>query len=160
MPNELIFSSEQHVFIYDQYLIQSASQFQCTKLNLCSMTELLVGIYGLFVLLTWPFPHPCDFYLWGRLKNAVYKSNPHTLEELKCNIRDKINNINRGELQRVIGNFIKRCQKMVGQRRWAVPAPPSIKLVSTTICKIQSFPYTTHGYRQLLLTALACLPAS
>ena len=25
---------------------------------------------------------------------------------------------------------------MVGQRRWTVPAPPSIKLVSTTICKI------------------------
>ena len=26
--------------------------------------------------------------------------------------------------------------KMYGQRRWTVPAPPSIKFVSTTICKI------------------------
>ena len=25
---------------------------------------------------------PYDFYLWGRLKNAVYKTNPRTLEEL------------------------------------------------------------------------------
>ena len=53
---------------------------------------------------------PCDFYVWGRLKNAVYKTNPPTLEELKRNIRDEIN-ITRGELQRVKGNFIKRCQK-------------------------------------------------
>ena len=52
-----------------------------------------------------------DFYLWSILKNAVYKTNPHTLEELKRNIRDEINNINRGELQRVMGNFIKRCQR-------------------------------------------------
>ena len=53
---------------------------------------------------------PCNLYLRGRLKYAVYKTNPRTLEELKCNIRDEINNINR-ELQRVMGNFIKRCQK-------------------------------------------------
>ena len=54
---------------------------------------------------------PCDFYLWGRLKNAVYRTNPRTLEELKRNIRDEINNISRGELQRIMGNFIKRCKK-------------------------------------------------
>ena len=52
---------------------------------------------------------PCDFYLWGILKNAVYKTNPRTLEELKHYIRDEIN-ISRGELQRVMGNYIKRCQ--------------------------------------------------
>ena len=51
MPNELIFSIEHCVFIYDQYfLTQSASQFQCAKLNVCVMTELLVGIYGLLIL--------------------------------------------------------------------------------------------------------------
>ena len=38
-------------------------------------------------------PPPCDIYLWGRLKNAVYKTNPRTLEEQKRNIRDKINNL-------------------------------------------------------------------
>ena len=54
---------------------------------------------------------PCNFYLWGRLKDAVYKTYLCILEELKHNIRDEINNINRGELQRVMGNFIKRCQK-------------------------------------------------
>ena len=54
---------------------------------------------------------PRDFYLWGRLKNAVYKTNPCILEELKRNSHDEINNINRGELQQVMENFIKRCQK-------------------------------------------------
>ena len=53
MSNELIFSTEQHAFIYDQYLLtQFASKFQFAKLNVCSMTELLVGIYGLLVLPT------------------------------------------------------------------------------------------------------------
>ena len=33
-------------FYFYQYLYQSASQFQCAKLNVCSMTELLVEIYG------------------------------------------------------------------------------------------------------------------
>ena len=54
---------------------------------------------------------PCDFYLWSRLRNAMYKTNLRIVEELKRNICDEINNISRGELQQVIGNFIKRCQK-------------------------------------------------
>ena len=58
-------------------------------------------------------PPPCDFYVWGRLKNSVHKTKARTLEELKRNTRDEINNINRGKLQRVMGNFIKRCQKCI-----------------------------------------------
>ena len=60
---------------------------------------------------------PCDFYLWGKLKNAVYKTNLCTLEELKRNVCDKINNISRGEPQRVMGNYIKRCQKCMDHER-------------------------------------------
>jgi hypothetical protein len=33
---------------------------------------------------------PCDFYLWGSLRVKVYKTNPHTVEELRYNIRHKI----------------------------------------------------------------------
>ena len=85
---------------------------------------------------------PCDFYLWGRLKNVVYKTNSRTMEELKSNIRDEINRISKGELQASYGKFYKELPKMVGQRRWTVPAPPSIKLVSckivTEICVVVS----------------------
>jgi hypothetical protein len=30
-----------------------------------------------------PDLNPCDFYLWGNLKNKVYSNNPHSLDELK-----------------------------------------------------------------------------
>ena len=60
---------------------------------------------------------PYDFYLWGRLKNAVYKTNPRTLEELKHNIREEIYNMNRGKLQQIMRNFVKRCQKCMDNKR-------------------------------------------
>jgi inhibitor of nuclear factor kappa-B kinase subunit alpha len=37
-----------------------------------------------------PDLNPCDFYLWGNLKQKVYKTNPHTIEELKENIRNEV----------------------------------------------------------------------
>ena len=91
--NKLIFSTVQCVFIYEQYLLtQSVSQVQR--------------------LFETRFPGVKILSLSSRrLKNAVYKTNSGTLEELKRNIHDEINNLNRGELQRVMGNFIKRCQK-------------------------------------------------
>ena len=44
----------------------------------------------------------CDFYLWGHLKNKVYATNPHTLEELKESIRCEIDCIS--------GNSINSCK--------------------------------------------------
>jgi len=32
----------------------------------------------------------CDFFLWGYLKEKVFKHRPHTLEELKDRIREEI----------------------------------------------------------------------
>jgi hypothetical protein len=60
----------------------------------------------------WP-PHspdltPCDFYLWGNLKDKVYKTNPHTLEKLRNNICCKISAISGEELQRVNTNMFRR----------------------------------------------------
>ena len=53
----------------------------------------------------------CDFYLWGNLKNKVYKTNPHTLDELKQNIRTQINAILQAELMRVNAYFLRRCRR-------------------------------------------------
>lgn len=65
----------------------------------------------------WPPRSPdltvCDFYLWGNLKNKVYRNNPHTLEELKDNIRREIAAISEEELMRVNGNFLRRCERCV-----------------------------------------------
>jgi hypothetical protein len=54
----------------------------------------------------WPpySPHltPCDFYLWLRLSDKVFKTNLHTLEELNFNTRLEISTIFGEEPQRVI----------------------------------------------------------
>ncbi|PNF15704.1 hypothetical protein B7P43_G12455 [Cryptotermes secundus] len=57
-----------------------------------------------------PDLNPCDFYLWGKLKNVVYANNPHDLEALKQNIREAIDNIQQRELQQVSQNLFKRIQ--------------------------------------------------
>ena len=54
----------------------------------------------------------CDFYLWGNLRNKVYKTNPHTLDELKENIRTE-NAISEAELMGVNANFLRRCRRCI-----------------------------------------------
>jgi hypothetical protein len=53
----------------------------------------------------WPLQSPnlipCDFCLWGSLKDKVYKTNPHTLDELRNNIRPEIWTISAQEHQTV-----------------------------------------------------------
>lgn len=45
---------------------------------------------------TWPSRSPdlspCNFFLWGYLKQKVYENRPHTTEELKESIRAEIQN--------------------------------------------------------------------
>jgi hypothetical protein len=50
----------------------------------------------------------CDFYLWGSLKDKVYKSNSHALEELKNNIREEITKTSEAELQCMNQNVFSR----------------------------------------------------
>jgi hypothetical protein len=30
--------------------------------------------------------NPCDYFLWGRLKNFMYHNNPHNVQELQAKI--------------------------------------------------------------------------
>jgi hypothetical protein len=67
----------------------------------------------------WP-PHspdlsPLDFYLWGFLKDQVYKTSPTTLKELKTNIRREIRGINHETCKAVIDNFKRRCDVVIEQ---------------------------------------------
>ena len=54
----------------------------------------------------------CDFYLWRHLKNKVYATNPHTLEELKADIRSEIDSISEDELMCVNAHFLKKMPEM------------------------------------------------
>uniref|UniRef100_A0A0N5C9I2 DUF4817 domain-containing protein n=1 Tax=Strongyloides papillosus TaxID=174720 RepID=A0A0N5C9I2_STREA len=67
--------------------------------------------------ISWPLRSPdlsaVDFFLWGYLKERVYKDKPKTLEELKNNIQNEINEINETKqdtLKKVMKNVIERAQ--------------------------------------------------
>jgi inhibitor of nuclear factor kappa-B kinase subunit alpha len=61
-----------------------------------------------------PDLNPCDFYLWGNLKDKVYSNNPHTLVEHKQSIRETISSIEVSELKLVSNNIFKRLEACVG----------------------------------------------
>jgi hypothetical protein len=42
--------------------------------------------------------NPYDFYLWGIIKQTVYRSSPHTTDELKKNIQREVPSVSQ-ELQ-------------------------------------------------------------
>jgi inhibitor of nuclear factor kappa-B kinase subunit alpha len=57
-----------------------------------------------------PDLNPCDFYLWGNIKDKVYSNNPHTLVELKQSIRETISSIEVSELKLVSNNIFERLE--------------------------------------------------
>ncbi len=48
---------------------------------------------------------PLDYFLWGYLKNTVYKNAPTTLEPLKNKIEEEMNKILRVTLKHVFKNL-------------------------------------------------------
>jgi hypothetical protein len=67
-------------------------------------------------------PHltPPDYYLWGEMKGAVYKDNPHTHLELWEAITNVIRSIPPIELLSVFANKIRRVDASL-QARGAIP---------------------------------------
>lgn len=56
---------------------------------------------------------PPDYFLWGYLKSLVYKDRPHTLDDLRNNIRAEIANIPVNMLERVTQNFRRRLNQCI-----------------------------------------------
>lgn len=54
---------------------------------------------------------PMDFFLWGYLKSMVFNNNPQSIEELKENIREEIQNISPNTCRAVMENFRSRLQE-------------------------------------------------
>jgi inhibitor of nuclear factor kappa-B kinase subunit alpha len=57
-----------------------------------------------------PDLNPCDFYLWGNLKDKVYSNNPYTLVELKQRIRETSSSIQISEMNLASNNILKRLE--------------------------------------------------
>ena len=64
----------------------------------------------------WP-PHspdlsPLDFFLWGHLKDRVYKGRPTSRDELKRAIENEISEIPIDMCKSTIANFMKRVETL------------------------------------------------
>lgn len=55
---------------------------------------------------------PCDYFLWGALKDTVYRNNPTTLDELAQSICEATESISVQTLQDVMANFIARLRHL------------------------------------------------
>ncbi len=84
----------------------------------CSIHELLNNVYcDDRIIIIWP-PRspdlsPCDFFLWGYLKDQVYAENLLSEEELRRSSEEKIAAIPRDLLQRANQNVFRRCQECI-----------------------------------------------
>lgn len=67
--------------------------------------------------LNWPARSPDltvpDFFLWGFLKSRVYRHKLRTLQALKANIEEEINNLEPDVLRATIQNAVKRAQMCI-----------------------------------------------
>ena len=90
-----------------------------------------------FEYLPWP-PRspdltPCDFFIWGFVKQQVYR--PRTAADLKWNIRNEIAAIPGVMLQRVMWNFRERLQECVNNNG----QHPMDMLFKKWLCYIRCF---------------------
>ena len=60
-----------------------------------------------------PDLNPCDFFLWGYLKEKVYRDNPRTMDALKDSITREINAIDQETLKNVVRGFESRLHAVV-----------------------------------------------
>lgn len=58
---------------------------------------------------------PPDFFLWGHLKNRVFRAPVHNLEDLKSRITEEINAISPSQLNNVFKSLMKRVALCKGQ---------------------------------------------
>src|SRR6185437_1012909 len=60
-----------------------------------------------------PALNPCDFYLWGYLKDRVYRNNPHNIDELEAAIENEFLDIGEATMDLVVSNFARRLDVVV-----------------------------------------------
>ena len=57
--------------------------------------------------------NPMDFYLWGDIKTAVYRTKPRSIDELKQRITDAVTAIPVGYLQNAFREFERRVRLII-----------------------------------------------
>ena len=60
-----------------------------------------------------PDMNPCDFWLWGDLKEKVYKPLPASIDELKQSITRHFNNLEAATISKAVKSMQKRARLLV-----------------------------------------------
>jgi hypothetical protein len=60
-----------------------------------------------------PDLNPCDYFLWGYLKDKIYAQMPITIDDLKYLINKEIKSLNSITLTKVFENMTKRCKTVL-----------------------------------------------
>ncbi|GBL96722.1 hypothetical protein AVEN_111858-1 [Araneus ventricosus] len=68
---------------------------------------------GMYWLPYSPDLTPCDYFLWGALKDTVYGNYPSTMDELESAICVACNSISVDTLKDVMSNFILRLRPLI-----------------------------------------------
>jgi transposase len=55
-----------------------------------------------------PDLNPCDFWLWGALKEDIYSTKPDTIDELKCRIYEAVSRIKPADVSLAVSNLYDR----------------------------------------------------
>lgn len=58
---------------------------------------------------------PLDFFLWGHLKNVIYKNENNNMEQLLQNTQNALRNINRIYVSNAIRSISRRCRLCIDQ---------------------------------------------
>lgn len=97
----------------------------CPAHNARAVTILLSETFGDNVIsnngpVPWPARSPdltpLDFYLWGHMKNEIYKLDPPENElVLRQRVINELAAMNRNTLRKVVSSVLKRCQKCLEQ---------------------------------------------
>jgi hypothetical protein len=98
---------KRHMIILCKMVLQHTATYSINVLNEVFENRLISR--GLWPARS-PDLNPCDFYLWGNLKDKVCSNNPHTLVELKQSVRETISSIEVSELKLVSNNIFKRLE--------------------------------------------------
>ena len=56
---------------------------------------------------------PCDFFLWGYIKEKVYINRPKTIDELKEKIVEEIRNLSQSTINEVMSSFRNRLKECI-----------------------------------------------
>jgi len=59
---------------------------------------------------------PCDYFLWGHVKDKVYSERPNNIAELKDKIREAVTSIDEDTLRKVFENMKNRLAFVVRQK--------------------------------------------